>query len=235
MNTTDTQQTANATRATLRTFSALLCVIVIAVSACSRPFPDDDLTAVTLLGAFTTPTTATGAVAIKKVFLSNAQPGGNMGGITGADALCNADANKPDSSTYRAMIVDGVNRTACVNANCSPTNGGDGFGWVFQANTTYYRQNGATYEDVLTTNANRIATFPLTVNGFNSSNTNEYWTGLEVDWTVAFAGSDLDCANWTGGTIAQTGSGGAATTDAISFASPSCAVTGTYHLICVEQ
>ena len=209
-------------------------------TACSKAFPDDSsVLAVTMLGALG-PTQANGSgtagVAIKKVFLSAAQPAGNMGGIAEADALCNADGNKPDAANYKALLVDGVNRRACVNANCTPTAGGDGLDWVFQAATTYYRDDGGgNYSPVLTTNASRVAGFPLLTNGFNASGANEYWTGLETDWTVAFSGSDLDCADWAGAGSGQTGVGGSATADAISVNTPICVIAGTYHLVCVEQ
>lgn len=207
---------------------------------CSRAFPDDgSALAITMLRALTAlPGTTSGAenLTIKKVFLSNAQPAGNMGGIAGADALCNSDANKPDASSYKALLVDGVNRRACANANCTPANGGDGLDWVFQSDTTYYRDDGgANFTAVITTNTNRVATFPLLTNGFHSSGANEYWTGLETDWTVAFAGGDLDCGDWGGGASGQAGIGGSATTDAISFGTPACIIGGTYHLVCVQE
>jgi hypothetical protein len=34
------------------------------------------------------------------------------GGVAGADALCNVDANKPSTGTYRALLVDGTTRIA---------------------------------------------------------------------------------------------------------------------------
>ncbi len=224
-------------------FVKMICLVSFAIflaPACSRAFPDDSsVLAVTMLGALTSAQASgagTAGVAIKKVFLSAAQPAGNMGGIAGADALCNADGNKPDAANYKALLVDGVNRRACVNANCTPTAGGDGLDWVFQAATTYYRDDGGgNYSPVLTTNANRVAGFPLLTNGFNASGANEYWTGLETDWTVAFSGSDLDCSDWAGAGSGQTGIGGSATTDAISVNTPICIIGGTYHLVCVEQ
>ncbi|MCR9143998.1 MAG: DUF1554 domain-containing protein [bacterium] len=220
---------------------AITVALLLAGTACSKAFPgDESALAVTMLAALAPPAAAdgaaTGAATIKKVFLSNTRPGGNMGGIAGADAICNGDANKPDAASYKALLVDGVNRRACVNANCAPGNGGDGLDWVFQSDTTYHRDDGGgSFTAVMTTNANRIAAFPLSANGFDASGANEYWTGLETDWTVAFSGSDLDCADWAGGGTGQSGTGGSATSDAISFSTPFCGIAGTYHLICVEQ
>lgn len=46
--------------------------------------------------------------------------GGQATAIESADSLCMADANKPtDSSTYKAMLVDGTNRLACTTSLCS--------------------------------------------------------------------------------------------------------------------
>jgi hypothetical protein len=218
-----------------------LTLILLEAAACSRAFPDDgSVLAATMLATLSPPgandSGANGGAAIKKIFLSNAQPGGNMGGVTGADALCDGDANKPDGATYKALLVDGANRRACVNANCTPTNGGDGLDWVFQPNATYYRDDGGgNFTAVIATNASRVAAFPLATNGFSASGANEYWTGLETDWTVAFSGVDLDCANWAGAGSGQTGIGGSASSDAVSFGTPLCAIAGSYHLLCVEQ
>ena len=53
---------------------------------------------------------------------------GNLGGIAGADAVCNSDAAKPSitPNIYKAMIVDGTTRKASTT-----TNAGDGqIDWV---------------------------------------------------------------------------------------------------------
>lgn len=74
-------------------------------------------------------------------------------GIEEADALCNADTNKPNDSTYKAIIVDGLNRTACTTASCA---GGSSehTDWVLQADTEYRRGDGTTV--VGTTDSNGL-------------------------------------------------------------------------------
>jgi len=56
-----------------------------------------------------TPTNAgVSALAQKYIFLSAASYNGNLGGVAGADAKCNADAAKPNGSTYRAHLYHGT-------------------------------------------------------------------------------------------------------------------------------
>ncbi|HLD45750.1 MAG TPA: DUF1554 domain-containing protein, partial [bacterium] len=67
--------------------------------------------------------------AVKKIFVTDATYNGNLGGVAGADALCEADANKPATGTYKALIVDGVARVACTTANCGG-GAGENIDWV---------------------------------------------------------------------------------------------------------
>ncbi len=53
--------------------------------------------------------------------------------IERADDFCNQDYNKPNNSTYKALMVDGINRSA------SPV-----IDWVLLPDTIYYRQDGQT-------------------------------------------------------------------------------------------
>lgn len=41
---------------------------------------------------------------VKRIFLTAASFGGNLGGLTGANALCTADANNPNGGTYKALL-----------------------------------------------------------------------------------------------------------------------------------
>ncbi len=51
--------------------------------------------------------------------------------VAKADAFCNSDPAKPSAATYKALLVDGVNRDAKTLVN-----------WVLQPNTAYYRAHG---------------------------------------------------------------------------------------------
>ncbi|MBS0617639.1 MAG: DUF1554 domain-containing protein [Spirochaetes bacterium] len=48
------------------------------------------------------------AASQKYIFLSATSYNGNLGGIAGADAKCNADAAKPNGSTYKAHLYHGT-------------------------------------------------------------------------------------------------------------------------------
>jgi len=105
---------------------------------------------------------------------------GNLGGVTGADANCMADDNYPGTGTYKALIVDGLNRIASVSANA-----GDGqVDWVLKANSNYYLTDGAT--KIMTTDENSLFTFGSLDNSFNGVGFagSPSWTGLNQDWTA---------------------------------------------------
>ena len=129
---------------------------------------------------------------MKRIFVSATTHDGNFGAsasaaLTAADALCNADANKPATGTYKAMIVNTA-RTACTTANCG---GGisENVNWILSANTSYYRANGTTL--IGTTNAAAIFPIPLT-NAPHTAATIVY-TGLYSNWTT----DSSTCSNWT--------------------------------------
>ena len=57
-------------------------------------------------------------VSLNRIYLTTSViTGGNLGGISGADARCSSDGNKPSTGTYKAMIVSGTTRRACSTAN----------------------------------------------------------------------------------------------------------------------
>ena len=179
-----------------RTPLLIVALVLPAITLCSRPFPDDPALTMTMLSILAVNNAGSTSASPKRIFVSQAQPGGSMGGITGADTLCNSDANRPDTTvSYQALLVDNVNRRACVNANCSPAAAGDGLNWVFAASTTYQRVESSVTTTLFTTGSNRIPTFPFQANGFSSNGGTEYWTGLDVDWSIAMAGPELDCAD----------------------------------------
>ncbi len=162
----------------------------------------------------------------KRTFVSSATSIGNLGGISGADSICNSDAAKPAivPNIYKAMIVDGTSRKASTTANA-----GDGqIDWVLLPNTAYFRSNGTT--QIMTTNANGIFIFGTLANSFEVAAI-PYWTGLNTNWTT----SANICSNWA--SMAGNGQVGQATptTNAsISGASQACNMSVPY-LLCVQQ
>jgi hypothetical protein len=154
-------------------------------------------------------------------------------GIAGADAACSGsdDTYNPGRGrTWKALLVDGVNRRACVTADCV---GGaaEGIDWVFRPNTQYHApaQLGVHVQ----TNAAAIvpvASLPAVPLSPRSSNP---WTGLAVDWTVLREGGvDFDCNNWS----SQVGEGGVGWTGVGVFHSGGRVLCSEARsLICVEQ
>ncbi len=156
---------------------------------------------------------------------------GNLGGISGADSICMSDSNKPVAGTYKAFLVDGTNRRACSTANCS---GGvsENIDWVLAPSTTYYQVDGTT--PIMTTNSAGIFVFGTLTNSFLNT-TDDYWTGLQSNWTPR----NTNCTLWTsdsGGVSSSGGTGEATNNQAILGFSGGCDVPGMdTFLLCVEQ
>lgn len=150
-----------------------------------------------------------------------------------ADAICNADANKPNDSTYKALISNDSARTACMNEYCSPAAGGDLVDWPLQANTQYKQADGTTV--IGTTNDDQVFEFPL--ENTVTSSVAYYWTGLSVDndWVDDDYTNDM-CSGWTSSSNMSTGTFGASGGTGISnFVQASAACdTSSLQLLCVE-
>lgn len=151
---------------------------------------------------------------------------GGLPGISGADARCNSDPNKPaNSGNYKAMIVDGSSRRASVTASV-----GDGqIDWVLYANKLYRRSDGT---NITTSSSARLLTFPLT-NAISPDIPGKVvWTGMVNDWTT----SASICVSWTSISIAQYGFTATeydVTNTAIQSGNFSC--DNSQALYCVQQ
>lgn len=162
----------------------------------------------------------------KRMFVTANSYNGNLGGVTGADSLCNADTNKPnDGSTYKAVITDATNRVACSNANCTLAT--ENVNWVIGANLNYIRASDAA--TLFTSNSAGIFSFGSITNSFDTSS-NKYWTGLNANWTS----NGSHCSLWanTGGS-GMVGNGNQTNNNAISQNTQGC--SGTQNLLCAEQ
>ncbi len=164
-----------------------------------------------------------------RLFITTSTYSGNLGGVSGADTKCSADASKPDLGTYKAVITDGATRVACSVSNC-----GGGYSqsdWVLGASTTYVRLDNTT---IGTTGTTKIFSFSLT--NAISGTADTYWTGFISDWrAVSDSGT---CTDWTvstaGGTPAgKPGIGNSATSSAISTTNQNCDTSA--HILCAEQ
>lgn len=169
-----------------------------------------------------------------QVFTTSGGYKGNLRGsavsaVSGADALCNADAGNPDKSKYyKAMLTASSERYACVANNiCGGLNSQD---WVLQPGAGYYNVNNQLIESA---NGQSIFVFPLSL-PFGLSGSDNVWTGLTDSW--GSSGDGDSCKAWTSsssdnkgkcGRSGQTGSG------AISNDQQDC--NGTRKLYCVMQ
>ncbi|MCZ8341725.1 MAG: DUF1554 domain-containing protein [Leptospira sp.] len=105
--------------------------------------------------------------------------GGALGGVSGADAICNSDSLKPvNTGVYKALIVDGVNRRATLTSNISDSP----IDWVLVPNQLYIRPTGIT---ITTTNVHALHDFTLNMTNSVGTSTNLVWTGLNANWTTA--------------------------------------------------
>lgn len=168
----------------------------------------------------------------KRMFLHTSPTvGGNLGGIAGADATCNASAQRPDITvTYAALIADGTARRACVNPNC--TDPGENIGWVLKPNAIYLQAAGTV--QIATTNSAGIFTFPLSA--APSASAGFYLSGLNPDWTTGQICVGAG-GNWSGTMSATNCHGGqAGAFDATSIQNGIVGCTSaTNYLLCVEQ
>ena len=104
-------------------------------------------------------------------------PGNNA--MAKADALCNASIAKPDEGPYRALLIDGSNRTALPAHD-----------WVLKANTTYFQADGVL--NVFTTNASAVVGPDANRSVVGSYGGDDVWSDLGCD----FSGR-LSCQGWT--------------------------------------
>lgn len=161
----------------------------------------------------------------KLIFVSNLTQG-NLGGISGADSLCNSDSNKPvNTGSYKALIVHPGVRVASVTANT-----GDGqIDWVLLPNQLYTRSTGL---PIMTTNAASIYLFgPNLANSVYTAG-DAIWTGFSAanDWTA-----DGGCTGWT----VTGGNGPYSVGNSVTFQSllfgGSIVCTNNGRLYCVQQ
>lgn len=159
-----------------------------------------------------------------KVFLTSTTVGGNIGGIAAADTLCQNDVNNPsDTYTYRALLVDGVDRSAL-----NPT-----VDWVLQPNFLYKTIGNATFG---TTNASSVFTSITNI----SANAGEiWWTGIADDsWNPGNTTSpnDGNCSRWTSNSGTVNGWMGKGSGDSLdaTFNDGRYVCSGSYKLICVQ-
>ncbi|MCG9874854.1 MAG: DUF1554 domain-containing protein [Leptospiraceae bacterium] len=208
---------------------------------CSKPFPESPLLDLVLLQSIqkelrVSDTNAEGIANTRKyIFVSQGTYQGSLGGVSGADTICqnektNNFASLPGAnSDYKAILVDGSNRIACVAGNCN-TAAGNNSNWPLIANTQYFRPDN---QVIFQTNGAGIFVLGALSNAFSNSGTDRWWTGLVTNWTS----STDDCANWIsngGAVFGIFGLGGATDDSSISdFSSDACSTSK--KLLCVRN
>ncbi|WP_232369492.1 DUF1554 domain-containing protein [Leptospira abararensis] len=159
----------------------------------------------------------------KIIFTTSSSYTGILGGVFGADAICQADAKCPVGKICKAMLADGGSgvRRASLTAGV-----GDGqIDWVLKPFSTYLRNDSPTV--IGTTTAASLFTFPIV--GIRPTSATA-WTGLSADWT----NNGNHCGSWTvdsgNGNAGDTAGTGTA---AIGFSSFPC--NSNLPFYCVEQ
>lgn len=162
-----------------------------------------------------------------RTFIASPGGDGDLGGIAGADEIC--EAQKTDDGTYKALIVDGVNRS-------SPLASGGAKDWVLYPNTTYV----GTMDSIIVGTTNANAVFDTLSEGIGASPPPftfappASWTGLKSDWTT----SGDNCNGWTSADPAANGAvglNGETDSDAWSDSYGSASCQYPQFIYCIEQ
>lgn len=160
----------------------------------------------------------------KRIFVTASTYNGNLGGISGADTKCNADANKPATGTYKAYIADGTNRRVCSTGWCTDTT--EQIDWVTTIGRNYIRADQsaligqAAFNGLLSSMSNGIGT-----------TANAIWVGLALNYQ---AGST--CNSWTSSSAAASASAGNSQSTGNPHFNDTATTCNTINrLYCVEQ
>ncbi len=217
-----------------RVWRGIFAVLLSCLVQCARYDAQPSYLGLTLLlGRSSEPAAGTTATRTGyRIFLSATTVDGNIGGISGADSICNSDANRPSTQwTYTAFLVDGTKRRACTAANC-PGGTAEHIDWILYANQPYYRSDGTT--SLFTSNADGIFIFGNFANAMTGI-ASSYYTGFSSagDWTS----SGSNCTSWTSNNavrLGRTGTGTFTNYGSLRDASNTNCST-VLRLLCVEQ
>jgi hypothetical protein len=176
-----------------------------------------------------------------KIFVTARTHGGDFANdpfLTGANAIakaddfCNGDPAKPSAATYKALLVDGVNRDAKTPVD-----------WVLKPTTAYYQSRGDVLIGTTTATAVFGAAYQPLVNPISTAvthvdggvQTSQVWTGIGN--ATDFSGGET-CNGWSDLTNAFAGNWGVPTArDATAFTTNG--LVGCYYyqfpIYCVEQ
>jgi hypothetical protein len=150
---------------------------------------------------------------------STVNTGGGIAGVSGADSICNGDANKPATGSYKAMISDGQNRVGTPGSQVN---------WPVTSGRKYVRTDGTV---ITTASSAGVFSYPLT-NAVTTTTGLKVWTGV----TTGYVNGD-NCAIWQSSTNATNGAIGVpnAVDTTSYFGGVATCDTSGYHLYCVQQ
>lgn len=162
-------------------------------------------------------------------------PGTSFSSVNAADALCASNAAFLSyAGTYKAVIVDGIQRRACTSINCANSGLAEQIDWVLHPSTSYVQANGGAA--IATTSSTGV--FATNLTGLISAITSGYWTGISESGSWSWQTSANTCSGWTTNSAASSASYGVSTwTDAraIAISSAIAACNTANSLLCTEQ
>ncbi len=144
--------------------------------------------------------------------------GGDLGGLEGADAHCQALAESVDAGdlVWRAYLS--TQGTGAVNARdrigSGPWANAKGVVMATNLDSLHYDNSNFNYEHTLDEKGNQ---FETRIDGTYDTTEHDVLTGSQLDGTAYAAGEDRTCNNWTSST---TGSAWVGHADRYSFAVP---------------
>jgi hypothetical protein len=157
-------------------------------------------------------TTEEGSVC--RVFVTETDYNGNLGGLDGANAICAGDGNNPNNgSDFRAWLSDG------------DTNAIDNIS--YNTETTYKKLDGS----VIANPGNLLGETPSLENAIGGAGVSA-WTGTNKYGELR--ASYLSCNNWTGETVQAGGKGDTAALNATWTESDTDNCDAEYYLMCFE-
>ena len=175
---------------------------------------------------FTTIAVEAAAPNEKNVFVTKVNFKSNMGGLAGADAKCQAEADDlasiVPSGTYLPWLSDGTD---------SPDTR------FTKSSHPYVRPDGAKIAENYTdlTDGSILNTISIDATGY-AVGRNQFWTGTNADGTTATKNNT--CATWGASppswVYSMTGSTASKTTAWSSYRGDHCS-TGRYRLVCFQQ
>jgi hypothetical protein len=172
-------------------------------------------------------TTSGGTKQMYLVAVSN----GNLGGISGADATCNA--NLPAGVTSaKAMLSYESTRRACTSANCQSGGASEHIDWVLAANATYTRTDGTV---IGTTNSIGLLTFPL-IHPVSPTTIDAYLGFTDTTSEPWVEASSNFCSGWSSSSGGAVGNAGAMGASDVTFDFTNDLTCNTAaNILCVQQ